>query len=56
MTAVPHTKSKDKATPASFRWDDPFLLEEQLHDDERMIRDTARQYAQEKLLPRVLEA
>ena len=36
-----------------FRWDDPLLIEEQLTDDERLIRDTARQYAQEKLLPRV---
>jgi glutaryl-CoA dehydrogenase len=39
-----------------FRWDDPFLLDAQLTDDERMIRDTAEQYAQEKLLPRVLSA
>ena len=37
-------------------WEDPFLLEDQLTDDERMIRDTARDYAQEKLLPRVVEA
>jgi glutaryl-CoA dehydrogenase len=41
---------------AKFRWDDPLFLDEQLTDDERMIRDTARQYAQEKLLPRVIEA
>ena len=39
-----------------FRWDDPFLLEQQLTEEERLIRDTARQYAQEKLLPRVTEA
>jgi len=39
-----------------FRWDDPFLLDSQLTDDERMVRDTAEQYAQEKLLPRVLSA
>lgn len=39
-----------------FCWDDPFLLEAQLGADERMIRDTARAYAQEKLLPRVIEA
>src|SRR3546814_4763080 len=39
-----------------FVWDDPFLLEEQLTEEERLIRDTARQYAQEKLMPRVLEA
>ena len=41
---------------ASFQWDDPFLLDQQLTEDERMIRDTARAYAQEKLLPRVLDA
>ena len=44
------------AAPAAFAWDDPFLLDEQLTEDERLIRDTARAYAQEKLLPRVIEA
>ncbi|CAN7186031.1 acyl-CoA dehydrogenase [Pararhizobium sp. LjRoot235] len=39
-----------------FQWDDPFLLEEQLSEDERMIRDTARAYAQQELQPRVIEA
>jgi glutaryl-CoA dehydrogenase len=39
-----------------FQWDDAFLLEDQLSEDERMIRDTARAYAQEKLQPRVIEA
>ncbi|MCA1367025.1 acyl-CoA dehydrogenase [Bradyrhizobium sp. BRP14] len=39
-----------------FQWDDPFLLEDQLSEDERMIRETARAYAQEKLQPRVIEA
>lgn len=39
-----------------FNWKDPFLLEEQLSEDERLVRDTARQYAQEKLLPRIREA
>src|ERR671917_608215 len=56
MNAVPVAKPKDKPAPASFQWDDPFLLDEQLSDDERMIRDTARAYAQDKLLPRVIEA
>jgi glutaryl-CoA dehydrogenase len=56
MNALPHPKPQAAAAPASFRWDDPFLLDEQLHDDERMIRDTARAYAQERLLPRVIEA
>ncbi|WEX90503.1 acyl-CoA dehydrogenase [Sinorhizobium garamanticum] len=44
------------AEKIQFQWDDPFLLEEQLSEDERMIRDTARAYAQEKLQPRVIEA
>jgi glutaryl-CoA dehydrogenase len=39
-----------------FHWDDPLLLESQLQDDERLIRDAARDYAQGKLAPRVLEA
>ncbi|WP_205769610.1 acyl-CoA dehydrogenase [Microvirga sp. KLBC 81] len=41
---------------AKLKWDDPLLLDELLTDDERMIRDTARAYAQERLLPRVIEA
>jgi len=39
-----------------FDWADPFLLDEQLEDDERMIRDTARAYAEDRLAPRVIEA
>ena len=39
-----------------FNWEDPLLLENQLSEEERMVRDTARQYAREKLLPRVIEA
>ena len=39
-----------------FVWDDPFLLEDQFSEEERMIRDTAREYAQEKLFTRVLSA
>ena len=41
---------------AQFDWQDPFLLEQQLTDEERMVRDAARQYAQEQLAPRVREA
>ena len=41
---------------AAFDWADPFLLDDQLSDDERMIRDTARSYAEEKLAPRVNKA
>jgi glutaryl-CoA dehydrogenase len=47
-------KSSD-AKPA-FVWDDPFLLEDQLSEEERMVRDSARAYCQEKLKPRILEA
>ena len=43
-------------TKPAFQWDDPLLLEEQLTDDERMVRDAARDYCQEKLQPRILEA
>ncbi len=46
-------------TPASkptFQWDDPLRFDEQLSDDERMVRDSAYAYCQEKLLPRVIEA
>ena len=37
-------------------WQDPFLLEQQLTDEQRMVRDSARQYAQNKLQPRVQDA
>ncbi|MBL8050806.1 MAG: acyl-CoA dehydrogenase [Anaerolineales bacterium] len=43
-------------TKQTFKWDDPFLLNDQLTDEERMIRDTARKYCQDKLMPRILEA
>ncbi len=39
-----------------YKWDDCFRFEEQLNEDERLVRDTARDYAQEKLMPRILEA
>src|SRR3546814_17094191 len=39
----------------SFHWEDPLLLEDQLTEDERQIRDTARDFAQERLMPRILE-
>ena len=39
-----------------FQWDDPFFFEDQLAEEERLVRDTARDYAQEQLMPRVLEA
>jgi glutaryl-CoA dehydrogenase len=39
-----------------FNFEDPFLLENQLTDEERMVRDTARDYAQDKLMPRIRDA
>ena len=41
---------------AAFHWDDPLLLEQQLSDDERAVRDAAREYCQGQLAPRVLQA
>ncbi len=49
-------KSASPAGRAEFQWEDPLLLEDQLSEDERLIRDTARQYCQDKLMPRILEA
>lgn len=40
----------------TFKWDDPFLLDQQLTEEERMVRDAAAAYCQDKLAPRVLEA
>ncbi|WP_027582052.1 acyl-CoA dehydrogenase [Bradyrhizobium sp. Ai1a-2] len=47
---------RQRTSYSQFKWEDAFLLEQQLTEDERMIRDTARAYAQEKLLPRATEA
>lgn len=52
----PATPEQARAKMASFVWEDPFLLDQQLTDEERMIRDTARAYCQDRLAPRVLEA
>jgi glutaryl-CoA dehydrogenase len=41
---------------AQFKWDDPLLLDAQLTDDERMVREAAARYAQDRLAPRILEA
>ncbi|WP_029058209.1 acyl-CoA dehydrogenase [Stappia stellulata] len=57
MTATAATTRKsDPAGGGSFAWDDPFLLRDQLNEDEILIMETARAYAQEKLQPRVLSA
>jgi glutaryl-CoA dehydrogenase len=44
------------ASKKKYRWDDSFRFEEQLSEDERLVRDTARDYAQDKLMPRILDA
>ena len=44
------------ATKPTFTWEDPLLLEAQLSDEERIVRDAARAYAQDRLMPRVVEA
>ena len=58
MTAQAATKApmeKSKLKPA-FKWDDALLLDDQLSEEERMVRDMARDFAQDKLMPRILEA
>jgi glutaryl-CoA dehydrogenase len=47
---------KREKIKAKFAWDDPLLLDQQLSEDERLVRDAARKYCQDKLAPRVLEA
>jgi glutaryl-CoA dehydrogenase len=54
MTALRETRPAERS--AAFRWDDPLVLDDQLSEEERLVRDTARAYAQEKLLPRVVSA
>ena len=55
-SAVAHDGAEPEARKASFQWDDPFLLDHQLQEEERLIRGTARDFAQDRLMPRVLEA
>jgi glutaryl-CoA dehydrogenase len=52
----PTLKPKDAPDLSRFDWEDPFRLEDQLSEDERMLRDAARQFAQERLQPRVIKA
>src|SRR5258706_12347409 len=56
--AAPAVAAKPSRSPAkdAFIWSDALLLEEQLSEDERMVRDTARNYAQDKLMSRVQHA
>ena len=52
----PNVKAKDAPDLGRFDWQDPFRLDDQLTEEERMLRDGARAYAQEKLQPRVIAA
>ena len=57
MSAVTNdTAAKPKGIRGTFNWEDPFLLSSELSDEERMVQETARNYAQDKLVPRVREA
>ncbi|MCG7574776.1 acyl-CoA dehydrogenase [Phaeobacter sp. CNT1-3] len=56
MTDRPTLRAKDAPDLGAFDWADPFKLDQQLTEDERMIRDSAAAYCQEKLQPRVLSA
>src|SRR5207342_541664 len=47
-------RSPTQLKDAAFNWEDPLDLESELTEEERMVRDTARGYAQDKLFPRVL--
>ena len=53
---APPKTAEHKTRKAGFDWSDPLLLDEQLTDEERLIRDSTRDYAQEKLQTRVLMA
>jgi glutaryl-CoA dehydrogenase len=56
LPTAPRLKAKDAPDLGRFDWADPFRLNDQLTEDERMIRDSARAYAEEKLMPRVTAA
>ncbi|TKZ21379.1 acyl-CoA dehydrogenase [Shimia litoralis] len=51
-----HLSAQSRPELSTFNWEDAFLLEDQLTEDERMVRDAARAYAEDKLMPRVTEA
>ena len=55
-TASPTSGKAPNDKTAAFIWEDPLMLDDQLTDDERMVRDSAQAYAQDKLMPRVLMA
>jgi glutaryl-CoA dehydrogenase len=53
---LPAVAAPSAPAKAEFAWDDPFRFDEQLTEDERLIQGTARDYAQKRLMPRILEA
>jgi glutaryl-CoA dehydrogenase len=55
MTSAPAPRAQSPDAPR-FDWEDPLLIEDQLSEEERMLRDAARAYCQERLMPRILEA
>jgi len=54
--AAKQLEAKSNPSLGSFSWEDPFLLEDQLQEDERMVRDSAKAFAEQTLLPRVTDA
>ena len=56
MTTTQTQAGKKRDAGMTFPWNDPFLLEGQLNEEERMIRDAAAAFAADRLLPRVEEA
>ncbi len=52
----PTLRAKDAPDLSTFKWDDPFFLDDQLTEEERMIRDTAKSFADQKLQPRIIKA
>ena len=51
-----NTPETARAKPRQFTWEDPFLMDQMLSEDERMVRDTAHAYCQDKLKPRAIKA
>ncbi|MFK5978245.1 MAG: acyl-CoA dehydrogenase [Rhizobiaceae bacterium] len=58
QNSIAHANTPEiaRAKPALLTWEDPFLIENMLTEEERMIRDTAAAYCLDKLLPRIIEA
>ena len=56
VSKVSKNRQAEKTKKVNFHWQDPLLLDSMLSEEERMLRDTAKQYCQEKLMPRILLA